>query len=222
MSAPPPRTRSPPATKHHERDLPKAFSLLGHPAVYNLSQRAVGATLARAIAIEALDPQAGQRILDIGCGPACYFDRLPRGDYFGFDTDADYIVDATRRLGDHGRFFAEPYTEARRAELPPFDRIMLMGLLHHLDDTACEGLLDLIARSIATGGRVTSLDTVLFEGQSTLARLLAKNDRGDFIRYPDGFLALARKRFGKVEHRIVGDTWRIPSSHFLTVFSDPR
>jgi SAM-dependent methyltransferase len=199
-----------------------AFSILGYPAAYILSQRAVGATLARDVAIDALEPAAGQRILDIGCGPAYYFNRLPPCEYYGFDTDASYIADATRRFGDRGKFFAEPYTEARRAELPLVDRIMLMGLLHHLDDAACENLLDLVARSLAKGGRVASLDTVLFEGQPTFARVLSKNDRGDFIRHPDGFLALARKRFSTVESRIIGGTWKMPSTHFLMVFSDPR
>ncbi|MEO5729771.1 MAG: class I SAM-dependent methyltransferase [Byssovorax sp.] len=200
-----------------------ALSILGHPAAYILSQRAVGAHLARDMALEALEPTVGQRVLDIGCGPAYYFDRLPRCDYFGFDTDAAYIADAQRRFGDRARFFAEPYTEDRRKTLPPIDRIMLMGLLHHLDDAACEGLLDLVARSLAPRGRVVTLDTVLFEGQSALARLLAKNDRGDFIRYPEGFLALARRRFASVEHRILGgDTWRMPSSHFLMVLAEPR
>jgi hypothetical protein len=97
-----------------------------------------------------------------------------------------------------------------------------MGLLHHLDDAACDELLDLVARSLASGGRVVTLDTVLFEGQSGLSRLLAKNDRGDFIRYPGGFLALARRRFGRVEERILGDTWRMPASLFLMVLSEPR
>lgn len=199
-----------------------ALSILGHPAAYILSQRAVGAHLARDLALDALEPTVGQRVLDIGCGPAYYFDRLPRCEYFGFDTDAVYIADARRRFGDRASFFAEPYTEPRRQTLPAFDRIMLMGLLHHLDDAACEGLLDLVARSLAPSGRVVALDTVLYEGQSTVARLLAKNDRGDFIRYPEAFLALARRRFAKVEHRIIGDTWRMPSSHFLMVLAEPR
>jgi SAM-dependent methyltransferase len=199
-----------------------AFSPLSHPAAYVLSQHAVGANVARDLAIDALAPAAGQRVLDIGCGPAYYFDRLPRCDYFGFDTNPVYIADARRRVGDRGRFFVEPYTEARRKELPPLDRIMLMGLLHHLDDDACEDLLALVARSLAPGGRVATLDTVLFAGPSTFSRLLAKNDRGDFIRYPEAYLALARRKFVNVEHRIIGDTWRIPFSHFLMVLSEPR
>ncbi|MEP7125897.1 MAG: class I SAM-dependent methyltransferase [Byssovorax sp.] len=199
-----------------------ALSILGFPAAYVLSQRLVGATDARDQAIEALEPAPGQRILDIGCGPAYYFNRLPPCEYTGFDTDASYIADATKRFGDRARFYAEPYTEARRQELPPADRIMLMGLLHHLDDAACEGLIDLVARSLAPKGRVAALDTVLYDGQPALARLLAKNDRGDFIRRPEGFLALAKKRFANVEHRILGGTWSMPSTFFLMVFSDPR
>jgi SAM-dependent methyltransferase len=200
------------------------FSILRHPAAYILAQRAVGADRARDLSLEALAPAAGQRILDIGCGPAYYADRLPPCEYVGFDTDAVYIGHARRRFG--GRpgtsFFAEPYTEAHRERLPPFDRVLMMGLLHHLSDDDAEGLLDLVARSLAPGARVVSLDTVLFEGQSGFSRLLAKNDRGDFVRYPSGFLALARRRFARVEDRIVGDTLRIPSSHFLMVLSDPR
>jgi hypothetical protein len=32
----------------------------------------------------------------------------------------------------------------------------------------------------------------------------------------------AGQRFARVEHRIIGDTWRMPSSHFLTVLAEPR
>lgn len=196
-------------------------SILGYPAADILSQRAVGADKVRELSIDALALAPGHRVLDVGCGPAYYLDRLPACDYHGFDTDPSYIAYARRRFGDRGRFHDEPYTEQHRAALAPFDRVMLMGLLHHLDDDACDALLDLVARGLAPGGRVVSLDTVLFPGQSAFSRLLAKNDRGDFVRYPEGFAAIARRHFRSIEQRRVGDTRRIPSAHFMMILSDP-
>jgi SAM-dependent methyltransferase len=196
-------------------------SLLDYPATYILSQRILGADKARSLSIDALAPVAGNRILDVGCGPAYYLDRLPACAYHGFDTDPGYIAYARRRFGDRGHFYDEPFTEEHRRALPPFDRVMLMGLLHHLDDGACDALLDLIARSLAPGARVVTLDTVLFPGQSTLSRLLAKNDRGDFVRYPEGFSAIGRRHFRSIEERIMGDTLRMSSAHFMMILSEP-
>ena len=49
------------------------------------------------------------------------------------------IAVARARFGEHGRFFAEPYTDAHRRELAPFDKVLLLGLLHHLGDADARG-----------------------------------------------------------------------------------
>jgi SAM-dependent methyltransferase len=201
--------------------LPLVATVLRHPSVYILAQRAVGAQKVRTLCIEALAPAEGQRILDIGCGPAYYVSRLPRCEYHGFDTDSTYIAYARRHFGDRGTFYDEPYDERHRAALPLFDRALLMGLLHHLDDDACHALLDLVAGSLAPGGRAATLDTVLFEEQTRFSRALAGHDRGAFVRSPEAFLKLGRAHFDVLEHRILGGTWPIPSAHFLMVLSTP-
>ncbi|EYF02107.1 class I SAM-dependent methyltransferase [Chondromyces apiculatus] len=198
---------------------PKA--VLGDANVYTLLQHLVGAHLARKACIEALEPRPGDHILDIGCGPAYYLDDLPACDYYGFDTDTRYIAHARRRFGHRARFFDELYTEEHRVTLPPFEGVLLMGLLHHLDDAQCNDLLALMGRSLVPGGRVVSLDTVLFDGQSRVSRFLARNDRGEFVRSPEAFRALARRHFARVESRLHGDTWRMPSAHFSMVLSEP-
>jgi hypothetical protein len=40
-------------------------------------------------------------------------------------------------------------------------------------------------------------------------------------RTPKAFLALGRKSFADVQGRLVGDTLRIPSSHFLMTLEKP-
>ena len=159
-----------------------ASGVLGHPAVYIAFQRLVGGAAAREAGLQALAPRAGERVLDVGCGPAYYLDRLPSCEYHGFDTDRRYVEWARQRFGHRASFHAEEYGEAHRQALPKFDAVMLMGLLHHLDDAAAGGLLDLVARSLAPGGRVVTLDTVHFQGQSTFSRWLADHDRGEHVR----------------------------------------
>ena len=198
-----------------------AVSILDQPLAYILAQWAVGAHDIRARAIDALGISAGDRVLDVGCGPAYYLGRLPPCSYQGFDTDSAYIAYARRRFGDRATFHDETFTEEHARALAPFDRVILLGLLHHLDDAACDGLLGLVARSLAPGGRVVTLDTVLFPGQSALSRRLAKNDRGDFIRMPEGFLGLGRRHFRTIETRIEGDTLRAPSAHFMMLLEAP-
>jgi SAM-dependent methyltransferase len=193
----------------------------GHAALYILSQRLVGADLARRACIEALAPRAGDRILDIGCGPAYYFDWLPPCEYHGFDTDRRQIASARARFGDRGTFYDEPYGEAHAARLAPFDRVLLLGLLHHLDDEGALSLLDLVARSIRPSGRVVTLDTAFHEGQSRISRFLAKNDKGDHVRNPRWFRRLAERSFSRVEDRIIGGTTRAPASLFMMVLEGP-
>lgn len=193
----------------------------GHAALYVLSQRLVGADLARRACIEALAPKAGDRVLDIGCGPAYYFDWLPETTYFGFDTDRRQIAAARARYGNRGQFFDATYGEEHARNLAPFDRVLMLGLLHHVDDDTALHLLDLVARSVRPNGRVVTLDTAFYEGQSRLARRIAKNDEGDFIRSPAWFRRLAERSFSHAEERILGDTPRIPASFFMMILEGP-
>jgi SAM-dependent methyltransferase len=189
---------------------------------YVLGQQLVGGDRARADCLAELAPQPGERILDIGCGPAYYFGLLPACEYFGFDTNAAQIAVARARFGDRARFFDEPYTAAHRERFGPFDKVLLLGLLHHLDDASASDLLGLVARSLKPGGRVVALDTPLFDGQSRLSRFLAKNDRGEYVRRPEEFQALAATWFERIESRLLGDKLLMPSAFFLMTLSGPR
>ena len=194
---------------------------LKSPLVYVAFQALVGGTKMREWGLDAVDPRAGERVLDVGCGPAYYVKRLGHVDYIGFDTDARYIAEARQRF-PAARFFCEEFGPKHAAELGPFDAVMLMGLLHHLEDDHADGLLGLCARSLRPGGRVVSLDPALFAGQSALSRFLSKNDRGDHVRTSPGYDRLAGRHFASVEGRVVGDTLRCPAASWLMVMRDPR
>ncbi|HEY6080929.1 MAG TPA: class I SAM-dependent methyltransferase [Polyangiaceae bacterium] len=199
-------------------------NLIGHAraAGYILTQRLVGAVRARDECLAALGARPGDRILDVGCGPAYYLAALPECEYFGFDTNSAQIQAARARFGDRAKFFDEPFTAEHQRALGPFDKVLLLGILHHLDDASSRSLLDLVAGCLKPGGVVVALDTPLYEGQSSFSRFLAKNDRGDFVRYAEAYVQLASQSFEQVESRLLGDTLSMPWSFIMMVMKTPR
>jgi SAM-dependent methyltransferase len=196
--------------------------LLGNVGLYIALQKGVGADRVRYRCLDEAELKPGERVLDVGCGPAYYFDRLPAVEYHGFDTSPEYIAYARRRFGDRGTFHAEVLTAGHLAGLPRFDAVLLFGLLHHLDDADCATLLDLAARSLAPGGRVISVDPTLHPGQNRVSRWMSENDRGEHVRRPEGFEALARVSFGEVSSTLLDTVSRVPASHHMMRMSRPR
>ena len=195
--------------------------LLSNVGLYIALQKGVGADRVRYRCLDEAAIKPGDRVLDVGCGPAYYFDRLPKAEYLGFDTSAAYIDYARRRFGDRGEFRCEALTEAHLSKLPPFDAVLLFGLLHHLSDEDCATLLDLAARSLAPGGRVISVDPCLHPGQGRISRWMSENDRGEYVRPPEAFEKLARASFGEVSTEILDTVSRVPSSHYMMRMTAP-
>lgn len=197
-------------------------ALLSHPALYLMLQRAVRADRARYECLRELDIRPGHKVLDVGCGPAYYVDRLPADvEYHGFDTDTRYIAWARQRFGARATFHLDTYTEAHRQRLPRFDRVLLMGLLHHLNDDEADGLLALIGRSLAPGGVVVALDTCLDDSLSRFQRWLAKKDRGQFVRETAAFHAIGERAFARVRGRL-GEDHRVPVRLWIMRLEQPR
>lgn len=190
--------------------------LLSHVQLYIGLQRALGADRLRYRCIEETAIKPGETVLDVGCGPAYYFGRLPQPlTYHGFDTDAGYIAWARKRWGSAGNFHVGVFDAASAAALPSFDVVLLLGLLHHLDDDAATDLLGLAASVLRPNGRVVSVDTCFEPRQGRISRWMSDNDRGEHVRDPESFVALAGAHFDEVEGVIVDDATRVPSSHWL-------
>ena len=194
---------------------------LGNVGLYLALQKGIGADRIRYRCLDEAELKPGDRILDVGCGPAYYFDRLPDVSYVGFDTSAPYIAYARKRFGNRGEFRCEVLTEGHLTELGQFDAVLLFGLLHHLSDDQCATLLDVSARALAPGGRVISCDPTLHPGQRRISRWMSENDRGEYVRRPEGFDALARASFGEVETHVLDTLSRIPTSHYMMRMSAP-
>jgi SAM-dependent methyltransferase len=188
-------------------------SILRFSGAYTLFQQAVGSDSCHEVfARDYLRPGGGDRVLDIGCGSADILEFLPEVDHLGVDVSPEYIESARIRFGGRGRFICKPVEGFSVEEPASFDIVMAHGVIHHLDDAAALG----VARAaLKPTGRFVSLDGAFVEGQSRLARIPLRNDRGKFVRSPEAYAALASRVFPEVKVNVRRDLLRIPYTHAI-------
>jgi len=190
--------------------------LLEIPKFYSTFERLVSGDARTTFVQQYVRPQPGDRLLDIGCGPADILDTLPPGiDYTGFDPSERYIANAQRRFGQRGRFYCRGIVAGRNEELSDFDLVLACSVLHHLDDSQVIDLFSLGNAVLKSGGRLITIDGCLVPGQSRIASFLLGQDRGQFVRTEAAYLALARKVFGSVTSHVRHDLMRIPYTHLI-------
>lgn len=198
---------------------------LSLPSVYDFVQNLVGAARARRELIaHYLRAESGQLFVDVGCGTGEMLDFLPAGvRYVGFDLSQRYIDSARRRYGERARFECLDVAEAGRLDIHDVDIALAFGLLHHLDDHEVLGLLQTLARLLGPNGRILTIDPTLSPGQHPVAAFVARRDRGQNVRSPDAYRALAAQVFDRVECEVRHDLLRIPYSHcVLQMRAAPR
>jgi len=164
---------------------------------------------------EHVRPQPGDRILDIGCGPAAILDALPGVHYVGVDLSPAYIQEARSRFGNRGEFHCQPI-ETFVVENPgTFDIVMANGVVHHLDDASAARLFATARLALKPTGRLVTHDGCYVPGQSSIARWLLANDRGRHIRTESQYLRLASSCFTTVRATIRHDLLRVPYTHLI-------
>jgi SAM-dependent methyltransferase len=196
--------------------------LLSVPWIYTALQNAAGARRVRAtLAREFIRPRPGERVLDVGCGPAEMLPELSGVHYVGIDLSAAYIDAARARYPGRGEFLvgdaASLGTTGRR-----FDVVLGIALLHHLDDAEAESFLAAAADLLEPGGRFLSFDCAYTTPQNPVARFLISRDRGRHVRTPAAYEALLRRHFELVRTDLRTDLNWIPYTHFVMTGTRPR
>ncbi len=198
----------------------KVSPILSSPAVYLTYQTLVGGIRARRKCIaEHVRPTSGLTVLDIGCGPGYAITYFPEPQYFGFDVSPRYIRYAQSRFSANGKFFCSIFDESTAGSVPPVDVVLLMGLVHHLDDRATVKLLTAIRQVMKPEGRLLTLDGGYRAGQRAIARIFLDNDRGKHIRDEQSYTALAGEVFSRVQSIVREDLFLIPYTAVVLVCS---
>lgn len=191
-------------------------ALLSHQVVYDALQNVMGAKGIRTeLVSEFVRPQANDNILDIGCGTGIMLQYLPASiGYWGYDISKEYIDAAKKRYSGAVNFKCGVLTRGMLAELPKFDVVLAIGVLHHLEDEEARELFSLAYEALKEGGRLVTLDPCFANGQNPIARYLIGKDRGQNVREAEGYRALAAYSFSKIHGVLRHRAW-IPYTHWI-------
>lgn len=190
----------------------RALHLLGrYPRVFSSVRVAMGGgNYRRRFVHDYVGPCVGMRVLDLGCGPATVRDALEGADYIGVDLSNRYTEYAASRVGPRSRIVRADVRTCDLGILGSFDVVIAMGLLHHLSDDDVRRVLRRAASVLDPEGRLVTVDSVKVAEMYGAARWLMSRDRGDFVRTPDAYRALAAESFELVGGAVRTDLLRVP------------
>lgn len=188
-------------------------ALLDTPWVYNLWRKLMVAPDHYENYLKFIQPFAGAKILDIGCGPGEFVGFLPQdiGLYVGYDMNPDYIAKAKRKWASRGSFRCERVSEANLEAAESFDIVLATGIIHHLDDQEAGKLFALAYQALKPRGVLVTYDPVnRINNQHFVAKLLIALDRGKAVRSQTEYEKLAAQRFSNITSTVVHNMLRLP------------
>lgn len=142
---------------------------------------------------EVFDLSSSKKILDIGCGTGEFAGLFNQLDYYGIDIASNYIKYATRKK--QGNF---KVMDATNLKFPDnsFDYILIMAILHHLNDSYVNKILLEAKRVLKPRGKVLIMENAKIDNlENWIIKLIQKFDKGDFIRSLEQYKNIITKHF---------------------------
>ena len=188
--------------------------IMGLPWVYSQFQRGLARPETSSWLVnEVVRAARGQKILDVGCGPAEILADLDDVSYVGIDHNIKYIRQARSKFGARGSFHCWDVTDPRLSQLERFDIVLVLGVLHHLTNEEVKVMLKSLSSILKGDGRLITFDCAIEVGQHPLARLLARLDRGRYARVTNEYEQLVSECFSITEVTVRHDLLRVPYTH---------
>lgn len=134
--------------------------------------------------------RAGEKVLDLGCGTGEFSPYFSAEQYIGIDIDESNVKYAQQR---HARKF----TVADGMNLPfadrAFNKVLIVGVFHHLSGEDCEKVIAEIKRVLTPGGEIL----VMEDTASSLpwTKIMHALDQGAYIRSSAEWQRLWQRHF---------------------------
>jgi len=185
--------------------------LMEIPLVYDLFQNGLERPIFRKwLTEEIICTNDGMRVLDVGCGTASIRSLLSNVTYIGIDHNPKYSAKARLIHGENGDFRNLDVTDAKFRELQKFDRILLLRVLHHLNDSECTKLMAALGEVLRDNGHLITLDNALVRG-STQSREFSRSWIVVVMPEPHSNIDLSSKL----------PLWWSPKSFGMTCYASP-
>jgi SAM-dependent methyltransferase len=180
------------------------YAPLRLPVLYDTLQRLVGGGRDRADFVRThVAFQPYEKVVDAGCGTGSALEFLPAVNYFGFDTNPDYIRVARARYGSRGEFVCGDASSPRVQQFAHDAHAFLsLGVLHHLTDQQIGKILGLARACLRPSGRFISYEPCFSANDDWIGRIFMRLDRGGNIKTDQAWRALVSEYFATVEECI--------------------
>jgi len=133
-----------------------------------------------------------EKILDIGCGTGEFSVFFKPENYTGIDIEPAYINYAKKNY--QGKFLLGDATRLPFSE-NSFDRAVILGVLHHLNDSLCHKIFIEMKRALNSGARILIMEDVSGAGDGWLTKKLHSFDKGGYIRTAEEYQILLQTHF---------------------------
>ncbi len=196
----------------------RPWSVFSISWVYNLFQYLAGGTHGRSwIAENCWRVRPGEKVIDVGCGPASILSYLPTDiEYLGFDLNTDYIATANQKHGDRGLFAVGTAADFVADErFRDADVVLCNGLLHHLEDDEARELLSFAHEILRPNCRFIAIEPCFLRHQSWLSRWIVSQDRGGNVREEVEWKRLVGGIFDDFRTDVLTHLIRIPYIHIV-------
>ena len=128
-------------------------------------------------------------VLDFGCGRGALCQTFDAAEYVGFDITPSFVAFARQSHPAHK--FAVMDGTNLAFQPNQFERIVIVGVLHHLDDTLTNRALMEIRRVLRADGMCLIIEAIpTRERGNIIGRLLRSMDAGAFIRPVQAWVSL--------------------------------
>lgn len=192
-------------------------NILGYPFFYNLFSAIVGGNRAPTILQdEYIKSDKGKRVLDLGCGTARIINYLDFKEYIGVDSNDKYINTLKTALPNKKLTFhkcdVNVFFQNNKEQ---FDIVLLLGVMHHLNDNELKQCLLNIKQVLKPDGRLITIDGCMEPSLSLFARFMLKNDRGSYVRTKEGYANIFMNIFDGYKYSVRKDLLKIPYNHII-------
>src|SRR5215472_9784748 len=188
-------------------------SVLAFPWLYRLFDMLVGSKANKEWFIKnVVGLRDGQKLVDVGCGPAQILDRLPGVEYVGLDISDAYIQAARIKFKARGgaHFLSGSVEDWTLNPLTyGADIVLANGVLHHVDDDEAKKILEFAYRAFKDNGRFIFYEPCYLIWQSGISAYFMSFDRGQNIRTEQQWKELANSIFPIVSTNIATSVNRL-------------
>lgn len=192
--------------------------------LYNLFQLGVQKSGTRDfLNSEILKTDLVDKVLDFGSGIGHKSELFQDKQYLGIEPLESCVRVAKRLYEDSNtKFLLGDHTTLKSLPGGTFDLVFAIGVLHHIDNLVFSEFVKEAFRLLKPGARLMTFDPVIHQHQSKLSKWVVKQDRGNWVRTENEYLAVINSSFtDDTDSRIYSKLLRIPYDHILINATKP-